>query len=203
MKSRHRRWEDEYREHLRINAAPDLPFRHSDLLHDLEPGLILISFCDLLVIHDQDHRQNKDAAQDDTKCKQSTERTKKVAAVIRNAFRRVCDIYIHPFFADRQRNSFLNLDLLFIAAVDIESKISPDVCCIVTVDLFFFLFDLIHRIHIRHDHKISRIDLIRCHLIVKWLRHCLLHLPRIQIPDLQGLIRIFLPAIDADQDLSF
>ena len=50
-----------------------------------------------------------------------------LADVIRNAFRRICDIHIHPFFADRQRNSFLDLDLLFIAAVDIESKISTDV----------------------------------------------------------------------------
>ena len=113
MKPRHRRWENKYREHLGIDAAPDLPFRHSYLLHDLEPGLILISFCDLLVIHDQDHRQNKDAPQDDTECEQSAERTKKVAAVIRNAFRRICDIfYILPFFADRQRNFFLDLDLL-------------------------------------------------------------------------------------------
>jgi hypothetical protein len=45
---------EEYGQYLRADGAADHGFLHADFLHDFEASPVLISFGDLLVIHDQD-----------------------------------------------------------------------------------------------------------------------------------------------------
>ena len=44
---------EEYREHLRVDALFNVFFCHSDFLHDRESGLVFEAFRDLLVVNDE------------------------------------------------------------------------------------------------------------------------------------------------------
>ncbi len=72
MDSRHDQGKEEHRQYLRIDAPPDIRFRHAYLLHDLKPGLILIAFRDLLIINDQHRGKNKHHAQQDSQEEQAS-----------------------------------------------------------------------------------------------------------------------------------
>ena len=53
-------WQKKYGENLRVDAFSDLLFRHAHPLHNIESGLVLITFRYLFVIDDQNSGKNKD-----------------------------------------------------------------------------------------------------------------------------------------------
>ena len=57
--------QEEHGKHLRRDRALDLCGRHPHLLQDAEALLILIAFGDLLVIHDEHGRHQKQGSEED------------------------------------------------------------------------------------------------------------------------------------------
>ena len=55
MKTRKTQRQEEYHQHLRVDAAADIALRHANLAHDGKARMILVALGHLLVIDDQ-HR---------------------------------------------------------------------------------------------------------------------------------------------------
>lgn len=69
----------EHGQHLRVDAPPDLPCGHADLLHDGKTRRILRRLGDLLVVQDQHGGTDKDRRQQNAEEEQTAERTVEVS----------------------------------------------------------------------------------------------------------------------------
>ena len=88
--------DQEYRKHLRIDAAFDIVSGHSDFLHDIKPCLVFKSFGNLLVVNDDHAGYQEDDAQQDPQKEQTAEGTDEIPALRLMAFAIVI-IKVHAF----------------------------------------------------------------------------------------------------------
>ena len=65
MQARKAQRQEEYHQHLRVDAAADIALRHANLAHDGKARLILVALGHLLVVDDQHRSGGKYQAQHD------------------------------------------------------------------------------------------------------------------------------------------